>query len=136
MRILGLSFLKISADRKEKYTERPTLNADIKVDNVEKESVPNSSDELLRVYFTFKLLYQPNIATIEIKGCLVILPNEEEKKKISKLKDKNLPNELKIPIFNFLFEKCSLKSIELEDQLGLPIHIPFPRLESQEKKNN
>jgi hypothetical protein len=49
-------------------------------------------------------------------------------------KKKEMPNAMRLPIFNFILRKCTAKALTLQDELGLPTHIPLPRFDLEEKK--
>ena len=74
--------------------------------------------------------YEPGFAKVVFKGVvLATLDKSDDVKKILKeWKKKKLPDNLKIPLFNFIISKCNLKALQLEEELALPSHIPLPRL--------
>jgi hypothetical protein len=45
---------------------------------------------------------------------------------IKQWKQKKLPEEHRILIFNVILKKSNLKAMQLEDELNLPLHIPLP----------
>ena len=49
-------------------------------------------------------------------------------------KKKKFTHAMKIPLFNFIMNKCNIKAIQYEDELGLPIHVQMPKLKA--KSNN
>jgi hypothetical protein len=55
---------------------------------------------------------------------------------LKKWKGKKLADETRIPLFNTILTKCNLKSLQLEEEFGLPTHIPMPRVQPpQEDKS-
>ena len=129
MRIIGFNFTKLFIERKEKYKENLEITNDLSFDDIIKENLPDSKEEILKFYFTFKTTYKPEVAQIELKGHLITHPTGEEMKNITKQwKNKEISNELRIPLLNYLLEKCSFRALELEEKLALPPHIPFPKV--------
>ena len=63
------------------------------------------------------------------EGKIILSVNKEELKNITKeWKRKNLPEEVKIPIFNLILRKCTPKAVQLQDEVNLPFHVPMPRV--------
>ena len=50
--------------------------------------------------------------------------------------DKKIPEGIRIGLFNFIMSKCNVKALQLEDELGLPFHVPMPRLRPEKKKDS
>ena len=93
-----------------------------------------TKQDLLKIDFKFTINYEPDFANLEFKGNLVIIPEANELKTILKSwKAKKIPNELRLPLINFIMSKCNVKAIPLEEELNLPIHIPMPRLKPSQE---
>jgi hypothetical protein len=132
MKIIGFNLLKSSIERKEKFEGKLEISSNINVDHVEKEEIPISNTEVVKVTFTFVINYKPDFASIEIKGQIIFLPGEDEMKKILKSwKDKQVPEEFKIILFNAILERCNVKALAMENELNLPLHLPMPKINSQ-----
>jgi len=135
MKIIGFNLSKISIERKEKPEGKIELKQNINVDAIEKEKISITKDEALKIEFTFTINYEPNFANVEFKGQVVALPDKDEMKKVLKeWKDKKLPEGTKTGIFNFIMSKCNIKALTLEDEMGLPTHVPMPRLSSKKQE--
>ncbi len=132
MQIIGFNLIKISVERKEKPEQKLEIKQNINIDSISKDKINISKDEVLKIEFTFNVDYNPDFAKLELKGYVIILPEKEELKKIIKeWKNKKLQEEFRIPLFNFIMSKCNIKALNLEDEMGLPLHIPMPRLGSK-----
>ena len=46
-------------------------------------------------------------------------------------KDKQIPKDRLIPLYNFILKKCSVRALQLEEDLNLQPHIPFPQVKPQ-----
>ena len=137
MKIIGFSLTKISIERIEKIEGELKLDQNIDIKNIEKENIPISKDEALKIKFNFSINYSKNVAKVNFEGYLIILPEKDELKEILKLwKDKKIPNEIRIPLFNFIMNKCNIKALNLEDEMGLPLHIPMPRISPNNQPQN
>jgi len=132
MKIIGFNLTKISIERKEKIEGKIEIKQNINIDEITKDKINITSDEVLKINFTFNVDYNPDHAKLEFKGGIVVLPDPNELKKIMKdWKGKKLSNEFRTPLFNFIMNKCNIKALSLEDEMALPLHVPMPRINSQ-----
>ena len=49
---------------------------------------------------------------------------------------KNLPEEFRLSVFNLILKKSSLKALQLEEELNIPLHIAMPFLKAQDKSQD
>jgi hypothetical protein len=129
MQIIGFSLSKILIQRKEKFQGKLEISQNIDIKEVEKEKIPISKDEAVKAQFSFIINYSEDFAKLEFTGYVLLMPEKDELKEILKSwKDKKLPDEIRVPLFNFIMSKCNIKALTLEDEMSLPLHIPMPRL--------
>ena len=135
MPIIGFNLQKISVERKKSIKdvkEKIDINTHIDIKNVKKEKVDIiKNQDVLSFDFDFDILYKPGIASLKFSGNLLLAIDPKLTKNLMKgWKDKRVPIEVK----NFIFTKCGVKALYLEEELGLPFHLPMPRFTSKEKK--
>jgi hypothetical protein len=129
MRIIGFNLTKISVERQEKLEGKLEIKQNINVDNIIKEKIEIAKEEAVKIEFTFSINYDPNFAKVEFKGYVLTMPEKEETKKILKeWKNKKIPEEVKMGLFNFIMSKCNIKALSLEDEMNLPTHVPMPKI--------
>jgi len=134
MKIIGFNLTNISVERKEKIEGKLEIKQNINIDDISKDKINISKEEILKIKFTFNVNYNPDFAKLEFKGVLIIIPEKEELKKIIKeWKNKQLIEEFRIPLFNFIMNKCNIKALSLEDEMALPLHVPMPRLNPKQQ---
>jgi len=132
MKIVGFSITKYSAERKKAPEGKIDLSSGINIDEIEKQSADFSEKPILKFGFTFLINYLPDFATIEIKGHILALDDKGDAEKILEdWKNKKFDHPVKIGLLNFLLEKCSVKSLVFEEEFGLPLHVPFPKISSE-----
>jgi len=139
MRIIGFNLTKISVQREEKPKEKVKINQNINIEEVKEEDIPITKDKAVKITFNLTIDYSDNFAKIEFAGSILILPEKEEHKKFMEAwKNKKIPDNTRIPLFNFIMGKCNIKALALEDEMGLPLHIPMPRIspDSQSQPNS
>jgi hypothetical protein len=132
MKIIGFNLSKILCEKKDKGPEKLQINQNIDIKEVIKDKIPISQGEILIVKFNFTINYSEDFAKVEFEGSVIIAPEKEELKEFLKSwKDKKIPEELRMPLFNFIMAKCNIKALTLEDDLNLPPHLPLPRITPQ-----
>ena len=138
MKIVGFNLLKINVERKEKFEEeRLSVNQNINIKDVTSDKIMIGKEEAIKVRFNFVIDYSSNAAKIDFEGLVIILPEKDEARQFLKAwKDKKIPDEFKVPIFNFIVGKCTIKALSLEDEFALPLHFPMPRLQMENQDNN
>jgi hypothetical protein len=129
MKIAGFSIKKISAERINPIKGNLEVKQGLNIDDIQKEQINISEKPAIRFDFTFSIDYSPNFAKIEVKGAIIAIDDKDEAKDIFKdWKKKKFDHQVKLPLFNFIMDKCNIKALELEEEIGLPFHIPFPKL--------
>jgi len=144
MQVIGFNFTKISAERiKDK---NPTnISTNIKFEDIVKEEILLLKDKsTLKISFDFQVDYEAtlkkeekeNIAKLSFSGNIILTTEEEEFKIITKnWKKKEIQPDLKDALINLIIKKCTIRALDLEDQLNLPSHLPFPIAKTQVKEN-
>jgi hypothetical protein len=100
-----------------------------------KSNLFKSSDELVIVQFEYTINYEKDVASLKFKGNLVLSVEPNQAKEILKQwKDKKIPEEVRLSMFNIILRKSSLKALQFEEDFNLPPHIPIPSFRPQEKK--
>lgn len=138
MRILGFNFDKISVEKLKDKTENLNIKTNIDVSEIKKidSSLLKTDDELFQAKFSYSVKYEPGFADIEIKGTATLSVDEKQAKEVVKeWKKKQMPEDFRNFLFNIIMRKASLRSLHLEDELNLPLHLPFPTLKPQKENN-
>ena len=142
MKVIGFNFTKINAEILKSNTEQLKINAKMDISSIDslKSGMLNTGDEIVGVSFTYSLQYEPEFAKIELAGNVIFSIEPKIAKEVLKeWKDKKIQEEFKISLFNVILRKSNLKALELEEELGLPPHIPLPSLKNEnasEKKED
>lgn len=140
MKIVGLNYTKIAGE-KQKKASKSEISTDISFIDVTKEDVTIKDREVVLVSFSYTLSYKnqekkdEKLGHVEFQGSIAVSLFPEEAKEMWKLwKKKEMSDAMRLPIFNFILRKCTAKALMLQDELGLPTHIPLPRLNLEPKK--
>jgi len=136
MRLIGFNFKKISIEKLKNTFKDLKINTKINIEDVSivEENFIKKDQSVVKVDFIYSVEYNPEIANIELKGQLILaLPSDQSKELINGWKDKKMKEDYRIAIFNVIYKKSNVKSLELEEDMDLPLHIPFPTLKKQQK---
>jgi hypothetical protein len=134
MRIIGFNLTKISANRKDMIEGNLEITQNIDIKDITEEEILITKENALKISFDFTINYSSDAAKIEFNGIIMLLPEKSELKDIIKQwKDKKIPEDIRIPLFNFIMQKCNVKALSLEDELNLPTHFQMPRLENKKQ---
>lgn len=136
MQVIGFNFTKINAHKatdQKPSKENRKINSNVDFIEIDKENIPSLNIDALKVKFSFKVTYEPKYAEIEFNGVILLKGEEEKIKEIVKdWKKKKLSDDVRMPLFNVILGKCTLRALQLEEELNLPTHMPMPRV----TKNN
>ena len=136
MQIIGFNLTKISSERfitKELPKERK-ISTNIEFTNIEKDKQALLNEEVLQVYFKFSIIYEPKIAEIFFEGIIMLkLPPDQIKKVMKTWKKKKFDDSLQMPLLNFVLNKCSIRALQLEEELNLPPHLKLPTLQKKQE---
>jgi len=138
MQIIGFTFSGISGYKSKKFKPYQTsINIDFTDIIEEKSFVLNA--QTVKVSFKFTVAYggeekDSKAGEVSYEGDIVIKAEESEIKEITKAwKKKELPTSFRVPIFNFILQRCSIRALGLEEDLQLPTHVPLPSLRPEKK---
>ncbi|MEK6820179.1 MAG: hypothetical protein AABX71_00520 [Nanoarchaeota archaeon] len=135
MQVIGFNFEKIQAEKKNQIKGKVQISSNIDIKSVTEEKINVVKDKpALKLRFSFIVEYKPDIAEILLDGFVLLLVEKDEAKNaLKRWKKKEIPNEIRIPIFNLILTKANLRALQLEEELSLPTHVPLPRLKSQQE---
>ncbi len=135
---MGFNFTKISIEKKSDRPKEFKVNRNINVETIApaKSNILKMKEEVLAIKFNYSILYDPNYASIDLDGSIVIGLDPKLAKDVLKMwKDKKMPEEFQLSLFNTILMKSDVKALELEDDLGLPYHVPLPTLRPSNKES-
>lgn len=137
MRIISFNFSKISVEKFKNRPEKLKTDTNIDVTDIKRveNSVINAEGDLVQVLFSYKVKYDPGYAELELKGNMLLSIDAEMSKEVQKeWKKKKMPDNFQIALYNVILKKATVKSLQLEDELNLPLHLPIPQVGRMPKK--
>ena len=135
LKLLGFNFTKFLAQKNPDFKGNLEIVSNINIISLEKQKLEIIKEEAVKIDFNFTLDYK-ELGKIEILGNLLIMfDTKTQKQVLEEWKDKKLPNDIRLAILNIILQRSSLKALQLEEELGLPLHIQLPRLKMGEQKS-
>jgi hypothetical protein len=137
MKLVGFDFKKISIERFKDSTESLKFNTKLDISSIEplKSDLLKTREELLKVEFVYSVLYEPEFAKIELAGKMIIAVEPRIAREVLKgWKDKETSEEFRFFMFNVILRKSNIKALQLEEELGLPPHVPLPSVTKENTK--
>lgn len=132
--IIGFNFTKISGERyvspkESRDPKERKITTNILFTDIDKEKILVLKEEAVKISFKFSVAYEPKRADLVLEGVILLKANQDDMKEVLKeWKKKKLPDELHLPLFNLILNKCTLKALQMEEELDLPTHIPLPKV--------
>lgn len=138
MRLIGFNFTKINAEKFKEGFGNVKFNTKIDISSIDslKSDVIKTKDELIKVDFSYVISYEPDFAKLELAGNIILSVEPKIAREVLKgWKDKQTSNEFRIFLFNIILRKSNIKALQLEEEIGLPNHIPLPSLNKENLKD-
>jgi len=139
MKIIGFNFDKINIEKLSDKAENLEVKTNIDISEINEVKSKNISmkEKFIGAKFAFNVNYDPDFAKINLLGSVLFAVDSKLSKDILKQwKDKKMPEDFRILLFNVILRKANLKALQLEEEMNLPLHVPMPSLRKQENKPN
>lgn len=131
MPIVGFGFTKVSAERKDQLKKQDKVQSSVKITSLKETKIKMSEEEkeALILSFDFNIDYS-NAGKLELLGNIVYYESPD---KINELltaweKNKTVPPEFGAMMYNFILGKANIKALQLEEEVGLPLHLRLPQV--------
>lgn len=139
MGVIGFSFSKFDCERKpSKVSGGVEVKHNISVKEVEKTTlnVGANKNDVLKVYFSFDVIYGNGLGKVSVEGDVIYADTKEIVDETAKSweADKKLNQTVSEVVFKFIYNKSTVKVLDLADSLGLPSPIPLPKIQFNGEK--
>lgn len=136
IRLLGFNLTKVTAEKKPEFSGKLQITNNIAIVSAEKHKLDLGKEEALKVTFDFDISYG-TLGNVGLSGTLFLLVDSKTlKEALKSWEDQKLPDDLRTIVVNLVMQKASLKALQIEEDLGLPLHMPMPRIEVDSKPVN
>jgi len=128
LNLLSSRLTKVGGERNTEFSGKISMNQNIKIKSMEKFKPKESKTESIRAEYSFEIDYA-DLGKVEVEGILFIGADSKTIKSVlSEFESKKFDSQEQVTIMNMIIQKASLRAFEIEDELGLPIHIRLPQL--------
>jgi hypothetical protein len=135
MKIAGFNLSKISIEKKHNNYKNLKINTNIDIKDIKeaKADFLKTDEEFLNVTFSYTVDYDPDCAKIEIVGsALIVLDKKEAKDLMKDWKDsKKISPDIRVSLFKYIITKTTIKALNLEDEMNLPLHINLVNIKTE-----
>jgi hypothetical protein len=132
MTVIGFSFTKMLAEKKESTKGKVNISNNVSVTDVKdsKITLGTAKQPGLEFVFQFNSKFEPDLGTIELLGNVIYMEKAEKVKEIldSWKKDKKIPPDVLSDIYNTVLAKCNIEALILSRDINLPPPIPLPKV--------
>lgn len=126
---MGARILKLSGERDENYKGEIKVTTNLSIVSTE---LAKDAKDILKVYYRFEADYG-QLGKVSVDGILFISADSKTLKDIQKnSKAQKMNEENQLILANLILQKASLRCFEIEEELGLPIHVKLPSLKLRE----
>jgi hypothetical protein len=130
LKLMGSRLIHISGKREPEFDGKLSINTNIKITNIEQMK---DSKEAIRVEYDFNIDYG-DLGSIDLHGILFFQANSKTIKSLAKSwKEKKFDSQEHMRITNVIIQKATVKALEIEEELGLPMHIRLPSVKPKEE---
>jgi hypothetical protein len=157
MQVIGFNFTKIAGEKSPTFKQCP-ITTNIEITDLKKESVSLLKDqEAVKFNFTYSLIYEDQKpetdnspeensepikedqtkphARIDLSGNITFTTSKDELKEIQdSWKTKQIPSGTQLPLYNLILRKSAVKTLQLQEELSLPSHLPLPKIAPKDNK--
>jgi hypothetical protein len=131
IKLIGFKYLKINSEKNEDFNGDLKLTPGINIRDVKKNE---GKEEILTIIFDFSVDFN-GLGKIDLLGKMYLAVDSKTlKEAVDGWKAQKMDNEINIIILNIIMQKASIKALELEEEMGLPLHIQLPRLQPGKKE--
>lgn len=129
MKLAGFNFTKINVEKFTNDFKNLKINTSINLVSIDEAKTIKTNDSFLNLKFNYSIDYDPKIAKIEFEGNMLIsIDSKKAKEILDDWKNKKIKDESRLAIFNGILMKSNIKAVQIESEMGLPIHFKLPSL--------
>ncbi len=130
MPVIGVNLRKIDSEREDDVGGNLKVNNTPKIKEVKMRTVGSLGKEALSIDFDYLCEYSKDdekIAEIEIGGEVLFLTDDPEGVLENWEENKDLPDEIVVPVINSIMRKSLTKAVDISESLQIPPPIRFPK---------
>ncbi|MEK6856939.1 MAG: hypothetical protein AABX49_02905 [Nanoarchaeota archaeon] len=141
MPIVGFHLEKTLAERTKKLQKGMKATHNITIASVQNEDIEMGQATKkpgLKFTFEYSVDYQPKVGQILIEGSVLYLDDEKIVKRVLDdwKKSKKLDPEIAAQVLNTAIVRCTVKALNMAQEVNLPPHMPIPTVTPKGKEQD
>jgi len=136
MALVGFHFKKMTVEKKKSASGKINVNNNIVISEVKEArlNMGSAKQKGVEFSFSFKSRYVPDYAAIDLEGAVVYIGTETKVKEILEKwnNEKKLSKDVLEEVYNHVLSRCNVEALVLGKDMGLPPHIPLPKVKGRE----
>jgi len=137
MKTVGFNFSKIAVEKFSDKLDKIKLKTNIEFKEIKsvKADMFKTKEDFLGVNFVYFIDYGSEFGRIDFTGNIVVSLDSKKSKAILKdWQNKKMSEEFRVYLLNIILRKCTVKALELEDEMNFPLHMKMPYVKPEETK--
>ncbi|MBI4438859.1 hypothetical protein HY640_02925 [Candidatus Woesearchaeota archaeon] len=130
--IIGFSFNKITALKKNPITGQVDINNNALIRDVQESDFPlgKQKQKGLTFKFEFTSKYEPDIGELMLEGEILYLGDQKTHDEVIKSwkKSRNVPKPIMAEMMDTVLTRCNVEAIILSRDVNLPPPLPLPKV--------
>jgi Holliday junction resolvase-like predicted endonuclease len=130
--IVNFSLSKIQVAKNKELKGNVEARNNVKITDILEQNVSSFAEKkgAVNVQFSYTVSYGEEFGMIAMEGKALYLVEDKEKKEMLDQwkKEKKVDQKHSQKILNHILQRCNIRALSLELEVGLPPHIPFPRV--------
>lgn len=125
IKLINSKFTKINGNRNPDFTGEIAIKTNFKIIDIK-----IIKTNYIEIKYNFEINYG-KLGQIQIEGFIIVSTDQKTIENFKKSwENKNIQSSEYISIINIIIQKTSIKAIQIEEELLLPIHIKLPKIEA------
>ncbi len=135
MGIVSVKYTKLDVTKTGNTNQKLSISTTPKIEDVSagKLKAFGNDSEIANIRFSFKSVFEPNVASLDIEGIVIYTGDNTKEIVDSWKKDKKVPADAHIEIMNNLFKTAGIKALQLSEMADLPPVIALPKLKKNQE---
>jgi hypothetical protein len=135
MVITAFHFTKLSAEKTKNAPKKVSVSNKVILTDVKeaKLAIGSSKQKAIEFSFDYVVEYAPEAGNVLIQGALLYVAAEAKVKETMEKwkKEKKLPDDVLLEVYNPILEKCSVETLLLARDVLLAPHITLPKMSAK-----
>ena len=139
MPVGGLNFDKIVVEKHEAPASQVSIKNNLFIKDIKEHELLLGEQKrtVLKFEFEFSVVYEPKVGSLVLNGHVIFLDENTKIEIINNWKKKkDIDQKVMEQVLNLALYKCTVKALDLAQELNLPAHMRMPRVKTNQEVKN